>query len=314
MRSIASITEGHYASHTATSYEANLFYSTESPFTQFLRDEVQSTLNLNTGTNRNICLLDVGGGTGNFTRMVLEEAGKNRRVGIVLDPFLEASKEVLSSSSNQNCLSIQFITEDAQIFIDKNNRLKYQWMQDFNMCLMKEVVHHFDAKNRRKIFRGIHRELAQNISDETTPSKSIDLRTPNLLVVTRPKWDIDYPFYDWEKVREVWANNQPSVEEIEDDLHIAGFQNVKNRIVPFKCSTSVDGWTNMIKNRLWSTFSYFTDDELSAACDLIQKSYANTVSNKNSTSSDDGIIEFEERMVFITAQHSSSNIETNSKV
>ena len=317
--SVAVTTHDHYASHTAASYEGNLFYSSESPFTRLLRDEVISSLNLNClSLKESVCLLDIGGGTGNFTRMVLDHYDHQNNMntntntdryihhhiishqGIVLDPFLEANRDVIASSESRSSgVDIQFIKEEAQIFArgDECRTTENEWMKSFNMCLMKEVVHHFEPKERYEIFRGIHRQLKCNHSSSS--QAHMNTLSSDFLIITRPKWNIDYPFYDWKKVRDIWAMNQPGVEDIEEDLRNAGFNRVNHRVVPFKCITTIKKWTDMIQGRLWSTFSHFNDDELSEACQRIRYSYASTVSKD--VVDDNDLIEFEERMLFITA-------------
>jgi hypothetical protein len=49
----------------------------------------------------------------------------------------------------------------------------------------------------------------------------------------------------------------------------------------------------MIKSRFWSTFAHFSDDELTAACQWIEKFAVVT--------DDEGKIRFEDRLLFITA-------------
>jgi len=147
---------------------------------------------------------------------------------------------------------------------------------------MKEVVHYFTPPHRVSIFRGVNNSL---LTPDGVP------RPPSLLIITRPKYDIDYPL--WPAARNVWANNQPHVDEIERDLLGAGFQNVTHRVEKSVCNMGLEQWLDMVKGRCWSTFSNFSDDELVDACEIIRKD-ANV---DDST----GEISFEDRLLFITA-------------
>jgi len=55
----------------------------------------------------------------------------------------------------------------------------------------------------------------------------------------------------------------------------------------------------MVKSKFWSTFSNFSDEELNAACDTIAKEYEDRVDS-------DGILHFEDRLVFISAEKKAS--------
>lgn len=301
------ILSGHYTSHSSSSYEASFFYS-PSVFTKFVRDHVTHTFGLHTTTlakgavaehAEEFVLLDVGGGTGNFTQMLLKEdpgdehgSGKvlNKR-GIVLEPFLEKSDVI-------DAPMLEFIRMGAEVLKeDVGDSIELSWRRRYNACLMKEVVHHFDAKDRVGIFRGICDDLKRNKSASAYNKMTV---APDLLIITRPQRDIDYPFYSWEQVREVWAENQPAVEDIEDDLVRAGFGNVRHTMVPFECSCSINQWVGMVKGRLWSTFSHFSDDELEEACQLILREFLNAKEGRKDTATDDDIVTFEERLLFVS--------------
>jgi hypothetical protein len=284
------ITKSHYETHSAKSYESAYFYEV-GPYMQHLRNLCHNKLqldnnweNASTGTttstiNRRI-LLDIGGGTGTFTRMLIE--GTENCEAIVIDPFLE-------QSSNDN--SIQFIKAPAEAFInitsinhqnsnDTNNDLLLP--QQYHQILMKEVAHHFATQDRIPIFRGMYHGLIPTSTNITIPS---------ILLITRPQTDIDYPL--WDAARDVWKQNQPSVDDFIQELHTAGFVNVQYTMESYPCSISLKRWQGMIQSRFWSTFANFTDEELNDACDVI-------ATNEKYRITDDGIIHFEDRLLFIT--------------
>lgn len=261
--------QSHYEAHTADSYESAFFYE-QGAYTKYLCDLVAKRLGLtkdSTGT-----LVDIGGGTGNFTRMLVDQAPKMK--AIVVDPFLAEST---TSSAND---SIQFVKASAEAYMEEPD--SSPWRQGYRQVLMKEVVHHLDAKDRVAIFKG----MAQGVEKEKQSN------VPSLLIITRPQKDIDYPL--WKEAREIWANNQPSAEEFTKDLIQAGFNNVESTIEAYPCDISFQRWQAMVQKRFWSTFANFTDDELKAACQTMERDEAHRID-------DQGIIRFEDRLVFLHA-------------
>ena len=308
----------HYESHTSTSYESAFFYS-EGEYTQWLCNLVRDTFNIskvgddnkqmgsccNDGKAddegliiKNRVLLDVGGGTGNFTSMVIQ--GVDSMNAVVIDPFLPATTLSSASSSDvgkddEEQYKLQFIKAAAEEFIPHTNdghtdnadkKVMPWWKTDYNCILLKEVVHHFDNKERVGIFTGLRNGLKkkQEMGKE-------DNATPSLLIVTRPQIDIDYPI--WPAAKEVWAANQPSADDIEVDLHSAGFKDIRRDIKSYPCEIKLKTWLGMVRNRFWSTFSHFTNEELEVGCDIIAKEARPDEEEK---------VKFEERLLFITAK------------
>jgi hypothetical protein len=178
------------------------------------------------------------------------------------------------------------------------NKSSWRKRGGYHQILMKEVVHHLRAEDRVHIFRGMYDGLSSVIpsrgldgGEDTSDSSSMLL--PSILIITRPQVDIDYPL--WDKAREVWKDNQPSVDEIEHDLQKAGFRRVSSTVEAYPCSIKLHRWQDMILTRFWSTFSHFDDDELEFnARTYIPDVYKDRVD-------DDGDIHFEDRLVFVRA-------------
>lgn len=270
--------ESHYTSHSADSYESAFFYE-EGPYTQYLQSLVQNRLQVEM-TTASACsqrrILDIGGGTGNFTRMLLEKENKNavNLQAVVVDPFLEQS-----SSEGDN---LKFVKAHAEAFATSATPNDW-WRRDFHQVLMKEVVHHFAAEERLAIFQGMYADLEGSGAAENYPS---------ILIITRPQLDIDYPL--WNEARQVWAQNQPSLQDITKDLIQAGFSDVSHTLEPYPCSISLERWQAMVEKRFWSTFSNFSDQDLVSACETIAKDYKDRTDDK-------GTIRFEDRLLFISA-------------
>jgi hypothetical protein len=262
-------TKAHYEAHSTDSYEDAYFYE-PGPYTEYLKDLVKDLLGLDQNHQERI-LLDIGGGTGNFTQMIIENS---QTKAIVVDPFL-----VDESRDKDN--KIQFVRAPAEIFKESAREEDKWWRQGYHKVLLKEVIHHIDDNDRVAVLRGIRQGLS-NVGKDL----------PSLLIITRPQVEIDYPL--WPEAKSVWAKNQPSSEALVQDLNAAGFSKVMQSIEAYPCSIPLDRWLGMIKQRFWSTFSSFSDQELEAACVQIAKTESHRLD-------EDGVLHFEDRLVFLTA-------------
>jgi len=273
----------HYEAHTAESYESAFFYSPGEYMTH-LQKLVRSTLKVADDSKRR--LLDLGGGTGNFTRMIVEGTPMD---AVCVDPFLTAEDLVAEgdpeSDPKRARRQLHFIKAPAEDFAkelpDKDARV--WWMRGYHQVLLKEVVHHIAKDDRVSVFRGLRAGLA-------ALPKGADASPPAVLIMTRPQRDIDYPM--WPEAKEVWAKNQPDVEDIQADLRAAGFTNVNHIMVPYTCRCELAQWQTMVKRRFWSTFVEFSDEQLEAGCEWI---------GKERVPDADGKISFDDRMLYITA-------------
>ncbi|GKY91940.1 hypothetical protein MPSEU_000165600 [Mayamaea pseudoterrestris] len=282
MKSRSFQTKAHYEAHSTDSYENAYFYE-PGAYTNYLTKLVQDRLGLHQEPLRRT-LLDVGGGTGNFTKMIIQDTQTR---AIVVDPFLAAADEKAKSSEGTS-KQLEFVCAPAETFMQKANENDYWWRRNYHQVLLKEVIHHIDSADHRiEIFRGLYQGL-HPLADSSSNENNL----PSLLVITRPQVDIDYPL--WPEAKHVWAKNQPSSELLTQELVTAGFAKVEQSVHGYPCSIPLDRWLGMIKQRFWSTFSNFSDQELQEACKLIAESEVERLD-------DNGCIHFEDRLVFIAA-------------
>lgn len=270
--------QSHYEGHTAASYESAFFYE-EGEYNEHLRDLVIQRLCLDMNLNRKSRrLLDIGGGPrGSFTSSLVKKCPHLHAV--VVDPFLKFDQK----SHGER---IHFVKEPAEIFMQPpGTETKDWWRRDYHQVLMKEVVHHLKPLERIPIFQGIRENLSNALTKE-------DKNIPSLLIITRPQKDIDYPL--WKEAKEVWAKNQPDVEDLVQDLIKAGFSDIRYTVESYPCSVSLERWQSMVKQRFWSTFANFSDSELETACTTIAKSEVDRIDDK-------GCIHFEDRLIFMLA-------------
>lgn len=272
IRHHASTTQSHYESHSADSYDSAFFYEVGA-YTEHLRDVCKARLRLDPSANAlpPRVLLDIGGGTGTFTRMLIHDTPCR---AVVIDPFLEKHTNVSSDDP------LNFIMAPAEAFMTDPTPGDDGWRINYHQVLLKEVAHHFADQDRIPIFRGMYEGLVTS----TGP--------PSLLMITRPQVEIDYPL--WDDARAVWAKNQPSLDQFAFELQAAGFSNVQHTIEAYPCSIPLERWQSMVKARFWSTFANFSDAELDKACGVIAENEKHRITS-------DGSLHFEDRLLFITA-------------
>ncbi len=268
---LSSTTSSHYQAHSAESYEEAYFYE-PGEYQHYLVKLLRGRLQLDGTSARHI--LDIGGGTGNFAHALLQqelevEPDLQHHITVV-DPFLDPTQQVSSSQ-------VSFVKESAEVFC--NQEIGKSWRNNVHQILLKEVVHHLE--DRVKIFRGMHQDLT-SLPD-----------APSLLIVTRPQKEIDYPL--WDAAREVWMKNQPSSEELCQELQQAGFNHIQQTLESYPCQVSLKRWNSMIQGRFWSTFSNFTDEELQLACDNMAHQQAGRID-------ENGTLHFQDRLVLISAR------------
>jgi len=305
------VTSSHYQTHTANSYEDSFFYSSQSKYVQDLAQQVARRL----GLQQNDCeeekdanrtegsepsiLLDVGGGTGNFTQRVMELSAKQPPwSAIVMDPFL-SPREVHSDGVDKK---IHFLPKSAQKVFAGNeegsNNNKPSTRKDdliFHKVLMKEVIHHIEPSELRvAVFQGIRQRLVHAVPSRNPSDERNVAIVPSLLIITRPDRNLDYPL--WKQAEDVWAQYQPSTELLRHELQTAGFDRIHVEYLDYPCRIPLQTWQTMIQQRFWSTFSYFTNSQLRDACQELPRLHANRLD------ADDNL-HFNDRLVVLTAHH-----------
>eukprot|EP00584_Thalassiosira_punctigera_P013862 CAMPEP_0172553540 /NCGR_PEP_ID=MMETSP1067-20121228/51265_1 /TAXON_ID=265564 ORGANISM="Thalassiosira punctigera, Strain Tpunct2005C2" /NCGR_SAMPLE_ID=MMETSP1067 /ASSEMBLY_ACC=CAM_ASM_000444 /LENGTH=278 /DNA_ID=CAMNT_0013341747 /DNA_START=237 /DNA_END=1073 /DNA_ORIENTATION=+ len=269
----------HYAQHSATSYDSAFFYSAGDyldHITALVHDKFLWSKEGSAADPTPVTLLDIGGGTGSFTKRLVEQFPTN--TAIVIDPFLEPAK-------NADAKNLFFFEAAADDFLkpmkQHDSAATLHWRSGYHQVLMKEVVHHLPEQQRTAIFRGICEGFARHPKHKGAPA---------LLIITRPQKDIDYPL--WTAARKVWAENQPAHQDIMQELQDAGFSRLVCSTHGYECRMALKRWKAMVQGRCWSTFSSFTDAELQEACDAMDEQYA---------LDENGHFGFEDRLVFISA-------------
>lgn len=270
-------TQSHYESHKdGDSYEDAYFYQSGSEYMQWLVKHSREKLGLEDENTTERRILDVGGGTGNFTKALIEGMSSWCK-GIVLDPYL--TRDAMAKPNQP--VGLSFVPAPAEILMTPAREGETWRTGGYHQVMFKEVIHHL--KDRVKLYQG----LAENL----IPLEG----KPSILLITRPQTDLDYPF--WPAAREVWAKQEPSLAELTSELKEAGFVNISHEIHAYPCHLPWKQWIEMVQTRCWSTFGAFNDDEIEAACKALDEMYKDRID-------EDGSITFEDRLIFLTAYKS----------
>jgi trans-aconitate methyltransferase len=272
-----STTSKHYESHSSKTYEQAYFYE-PGAYQQYLVDLVRKRLALvgdNWVSSETKHILDIGGGTGNFAQALVRGL-PNVQVTVV-DPYLDPTLSLDQFSLRQ----ISFVQASAESFAQAHRTVHHttktaSWRCKVDRILLKEVVHHLE--DRVGMFRGMYSDLSMSGS---------------LLIITRPQINVDYPL--WDAAREVWKQNQPSAQELVDELQQGGFVSITETLETYPCSIPLARWQEMVRGRFWSTFSNFSDQELEEACIQMETEHVDRINS-------DGVLHFEDRLILLVAQ------------
>lgn len=200
--------------------------------------------------------VDLGGGTGRFAQLLSDKHCLTEKV-LCVDPssgMLEQARALKG---------VDTLEMDAALYAQDVT-------QRYDCILLKEMVHHVD--DVKSLYAGISSQLAPG---------------GRCVTCTRPRVT-EYPFFD--AAIAVWEKHQPDVHLYVDAIQAAGLQvNVIEGKYPAKMSA--EAWESIVANRIWSTFSGFTNAELTAGINEIRKKFVRS----------DGQISFTEKYLIIVA-------------
>ena len=141
--------------------------------------------------------------------------------------------------------------------------------------LINEMIHHFTTEEQPVFFARLFEGMRPG---------------GVCLTVTHPhEGKGRYPFFD--AAFKVWRDNQPPAERFVKVMEGAGFA-VTTETHEFAVVLPQAVWLQMLRGRFWSTFSHFTDSELSAGVEEVERNFPADA---------EGNITFKEALVFLTA-------------
>ncbi|KAI3426371.1 hypothetical protein D9Q98_008743 [Chlorella vulgaris] len=233
--------EGGSAHYTdvAVKYESAFFYSSPD-----YRDWVMKHLLCHFGLpHEDASIVDLGGGTGNFTQALAVTAQARRRV-LCVDAFAEMLQQARAHHRVEPMLADA--VEFAQL---PPSSMRYSHV------LLKELVHHIPEGQVPALYAGLYRQLVPGGTAVT---------------ITRPQ-EVDYPLFS--RAREIWAQHQPHHSVFTTAMEAAGFT-VELHTHSYQAELPKATWLGMMRDRFWSTFSHCTQQELDQGIAEVETEYA----------------------------------------
>jgi len=208
-----------------------VWYFSESYQTSML-DYIVRLLQLNSDDS----LVDIGGGTGVYTKLIQDAVGLRRAYCV------EPSKNMYLEACKLD--NIEARHADAEGFMILN--------LEFSKVLLKEAIHHIPD-----------RETLWHYLREKLPAHG------RVLIVTRPQ-NIALPLF--EQAKEVFRRKQPHHETLLNELISCGFEAEMTRH-PYTFVLDKPTWFEMIRNRFMSDLAGFTEEEIEAGLQEIDAQY-----------------------------------------
>lgn len=185
-------------------------------------------------------LVDLGGGTGMYSKDILKQVELENPV-ILVDPFQEMLAHA-RGDERLECVQMDALSFSAQ-------------PRGYDKVLMKEAVHHVD--DRPRLFENLHTRL----SDEGA-----------LLLVHVPP-DLDYPLF--EKALERARHWHADPDELQEQLLEAGFE-VEREGLDLRHRMPKKDYFRMVEAQYMSVLSSFSDEGLEEGLEEMAETYAAT--------------------------------------
>jgi ubiquinone/menaquinone biosynthesis C-methylase UbiE len=202
-------------------------------------------------------LLDLACGTGMYSLDILKQIPLKRPVQAV-DPFAEMLAAI------PHCSGLTPVCMDALAYSAKHN--------GYTKAFMKEAVHHVNDK--AQLFANVY---------ESLPKGGVFL-----LVHVPPT--IQYPLFDAAVDRALYWHACP--DELRELLRNAGFE-VEHEVLSYLHSIPKSTYFAMVESQYMTVLSSFSDEELAAGLQEMERRYADTE-----------LLEFFDHFDYITARKS----------
>ena len=192
-------------------------------------------------------LLDVGGGTGNFTAAIAALAQAPLQQCTVLEP----SAGMAGVAAKRGLPTVVKGAFEYAVGVEKESL-------PFTQSLFKEVVHHLDlAATFQALF-------------DAAPSGH------TALVITRPQ-KVDFPFF--QLALQAFADSQPPLESIVAPIEAAGWA-VETRTEAVPITLATETWFAMLRARFMSSMADISDAHIEAGIEELRSQHngAETVS------------------------------------
>jgi SAM-dependent methyltransferase len=252
-----------YDEGVAAAYAEAFFYADGTDYQAWYVEQVRAHLELASSDR----LVDLGGGTGNFTAALAAAAGidssSSAQGGGHRPVCVDLSSSMLAQADTALVMPVcadvaAYAEEQAAALPPGTGGGRGGGGGCADKVLMKELLHHLPPAGLARLMRGTAGMLSAG---------------GVVLAITRPQ-EVGYPLF--EAARRVWRENQPPVARFVTAMEDAGLTDVAVHEVSRTCSLPKAQWLAMVGARFWSTFStdHFDDAQLEAGLDELRRVHA----------------------------------------
>ena len=177
-------------------------------------------------------LADLGAGTGDFSALLGERLGTDKKHITCVEPQAEFCEEIRSRD-------LSAVQQTASAFCQAATGAPDDDAYKFDVVLLKEAIHLVPATERLDVFRAIRGMLTGSGGCSGRPESS-----SRLLIVTRPS-RTELPFFD--AARRVYERDTEPTSLYVELLGAAGFRETVVHSHSFSTQVPVDKWLNMLR-------------------------------------------------------------------
>jgi ubiquinone/menaquinone biosynthesis C-methylase UbiE len=273
--------EAHYGD-VAQHYNQAWFYEDGTDYQRWLVQSLMERLQT-TPSGR---VVDLGGGTGNFSAALHKECKLEQRI-LCVDP-----SGPLLAQCQKHVASVEPLLADGLGFVAKQDQ-----EQAYDRMLLKEVIHHFPPADLGILFAGAFRQIRPG---------------GRVTIMTRPHDSSHYPFFP--AAHQTWASVQLHENVYAQAMEKAGFAVTLDH-ADYPVEMPLSRWLDMVNGRFWSTLHGFSEGEMKEGLEQIRamvleegkekgvwvkKEEGEGKEGEEEEGDDDPTITFPDRIVFIT--------------
>lgn len=262
--------EAHYGD-VAQHYNQAWFYEDGTDYQRWLVHSLMQRLQ----TTPSMRVVDVGGGTGNFSAALHKECMLGQRI-LCVDPSAP-----LLAQCQKHAESVEPLLADGLGFVAEQNQV-------YDRMLLKEVIHHFPPADLGTLFAGVFRQIRPG---------------GRVIIMTRPHDSSHYPFFP--AAHQTWASAQLHESIYAKAMEKEGFSVTLDH-ADYPVDMPLSRWLNMVNGRFWSNLHGFSEREMKAGLKKIEnmvmegKERGIWVQKDRKDEEGEVTITFPDRVVFIT--------------
>lgn len=266
--------EAHYGD-VAQHYNQAWFYEDGTDYQRWLVQSLMARLQ----TTPSSRVVDLGGGTGNFSAALHKECKLEQRI-LCVDP-----SGPLLAQCQKHVASVEPLLADGLGFVATQDQ-----EHAYDRMLLKEVIHHFPPAELGTLFAGTFRQIRPG---------------GRVIIMTRPHDSSHYPFFP--AAHQTWASVQLHESVYAQAMEKAGFTVTLDH-ADYPVEMPLSRWLGMVEGRFWSTLHGFSEGEMKQGLAEIkammlegrEKGVWVKKEEQEEEEGDDPMIVFPDRIVFIT--------------